>query len=134
MNGFNLSAYQSADTFFCYFNGDDIVQTDLTGATRIIGKKIETYSELEKTTQQYYDKLVELGVIVPPKTPEQQNKELQEQMLQMAGIMESLKKEIEELKNNEFKRTDSSDIKDVAEYKPKRSSRTSTTDNREHTE
>lgn len=66
MDSFNFSAMQYSNTFFCVYDGDDIVQTDSVGNRKVIGKKLEAYEELEKTTTEYYNKLVELGVIVPP--------------------------------------------------------------------
>lgn len=127
MDGFNFSAMQYTNSFFCMIDGDDIVQTDGMGNRKVIGKKLETYNELEQTTSEYYNKLVELGVIVPPKTPEEQNKELQATLSNMADMMASLKSEIEELKNNEHKCNCANGGKDVSKRKNNGSSQSSAT-------
>ena len=47
----------------CVVDGTDIYQTDYAGNRQLIGKTLSAYSELEQTTTEYYNKLVELGVI-----------------------------------------------------------------------
>lgn len=100
MDTFNLQATQMSNTFFCTVDGDTIYQADTFGNRKAIGKTLDAYTELEQTTTEYYNKLVELGVIVPPKTPEEQNKELQDTLAQMTALMQSMQNEIKELKEN----------------------------------
>lgn len=61
-----FSGYTASNVMACVTDGTDIYQTDYAGNRQLIGKTIAAYTELEQTTAQYYDKLVELGVIVPP--------------------------------------------------------------------
>ena len=93
--------------------GDKICDKDLYGNKTVIGVTNKAYEDLNKITEEYYNKLVELGVIVPEKTPEQiqqeQNHLMQEllrqikdnnqQNLALSAKIEEMNKEIEELKN-----------------------------------
>lgn len=93
--------------------GDKIYDKDLYGNKTVIGVTNKAYEDLNKITEEYYNKLVELGVIVPEKTPEQiqqeQNQLMQEllrqikdnnqQNLALSAKIEEMNKEIEELKN-----------------------------------
>lgn len=97
---FSIQGYSASGQIFCVVDGPDIYQTDYTGAKRLIGKTEVAYSELEQTTIEYYNKLVELGVIVPPMEPEQMMSQMQQSMLQMAEVVKSLSDEIKELKAN----------------------------------
>lgn len=92
---------------------DKICDKDLYGNKTVIGVTNKSYEDLNKITEEYYNKLVELGVIVPEKTPEQiqqeQNQLMQEllrqikdnnqQNLALSAKIEEMNKEIEELKN-----------------------------------
>lgn len=128
MDTFNLQATRQTDTFFCGIDGDTIVQYDQYRGSRVIGKTLEAYNELEQTTTEYYNKLVELGVIVPPKTPEEQNKELQETLAKMSELMLSMQNEIKELKQNGFKRNSFNGGENLPECKPERRCSESATD------
>lgn len=93
--------------------GNKICDKDLYGNKTVIGVTNKAYEDLNKITEEYYNKLVELGVIVPEKTPEQiqqeQNQLMQEllrqikdnnqQNLALSAKIEEMNKEIEELKN-----------------------------------
>lgn len=86
-------------TMTCVVENGNIIHVDYLGNKKVIGVTTETYNELEKISTEYYNKLVELGVIVPPKTPEQIQ---QEQMQMMAAMMEQMKQmqaEMEVLRN-----------------------------------
>lgn len=96
---FAIQGYTQSGNMICFVNGDDIVQTDCFGTQKAIGKTIQAYTELENTTKEYYDKLIELGVIVPPKTQEEMISQMQKSMQDMCELVSSLKKEIEEVKN-----------------------------------
>lgn len=65
----------------------------------LVGVTQQAYDELQGICQGYYDKLVELGVIKPPKTPEQLQAEQAQAMADMLAVIKGLKQEVEELKN-----------------------------------
>ena len=97
--------------FLAYTDGKNIYQLQPLGMGQqqkvIVGVTQQTFDELQEMTDKYYDKLVELGVITPPKTAEEIAAEQQQAMQDMLAIIKDLKTEVEELKN--AKRT--SDIK-----------------------
>lgn len=87
------------NNFFCLIENGVIYQVDTYNKVPI-GYTNEAYNELQQTTDEYYNKLVELGVIVPPKSQEQINAELQQALkdsqavnLQMLEIIQQLKQE-----------------------------------------
>lgn len=110
---FAIQGYSTVNQFVSQIIGDDIYQTDYMGQRKLIGKTISAYTELEETTTQYYDRLVELGVIVPPKTQEQMISDLQGTMMDMAGLIADLKREIGEMKQNGLEPSSGNDRKDV---------------------
>jgi hypothetical protein len=89
MNQWNVS-YTSA-TVACVVDGDDILQVDMLGNKKAIGKTAAAYSDLESVTNEYYEKLVQLGVIVKPKSQE-------EMMGEMAKLIADLSAEVKEMK------------------------------------
>lgn len=121
---FAFQGYSTSNMLMCIVDGADIYQTDYMGNRKLIGKTQASYEELEVTTKQYYDKLVELGVIVPQKTPEQMMAEMQNTMLDMSKIIASLSEEVKELKNNEYDRNPECSKPNVPKREPKRSSTT----------
>ena len=70
-----------------------------TGQKQRVGVTDNVYNELKSISEEYYNKLVELGAIVPPKTPEQIQAETIQMMSSMLAEMKSMKQEMEELKN-----------------------------------
>lgn len=96
---FAFQGFSSSGTMMCIVDGDNIVQVDYLGNRKVIGKTAEAYSELEATTAEYYNKLVELGVIVPEKSPEEMMREMQRTMCDMAGVIAALKAEMEGIKS-----------------------------------
>ncbi len=121
MDHFSFSGFSAANVMACVVDGTDIYQTDYAGNRQLIGKTVSAYTELEQTTTEYYNKLVELGVIVPPKSQEELMAEMQKSMLEMSGIIASLSGEIKELKNHESGRCACGCGEDVPERKSKRS-------------
>lgn len=107
----------------CAVDGADIVQVDYMGNRRIIGKTQAAYEELEGTTTQYYEKLVELGVIVPEKTPEQMMSEMQGTMLEMSKIIASLSSEVKELREHGHEPCTCRSEQDVPQREPQRGGR-----------
>ena len=120
MEQFSFSGYTASNMMACVTDGTDIYQTDYAGNRQLIGKTMSAYTELEQTTAQYYDKLVELGVIIPPKSQEELMAEMQKSMLEMSGIISSLSGEIRELKENGSKQCACSCGEDVSKREPKR--------------
>ena len=120
MEQFSFSGYTASNMMACVTDGTDIYQTDYAGNRQLIGKTMSAYTELEQTTAQYYDKLVELGVIIPPKSQEELMAEMQRAMLEMSGIISSLSGEIRELKENGAKQCACSCGEDVSKREPKR--------------
>lgn len=89
--------------FLAYTDGKTIYQLQPLGMGQsqkmVVGVTQQTFDELKEMTDKYYNKLVELGVIVPPKTPEQIQQEQQQAMQDMLSVIRDLKAEVEELKN-----------------------------------
>lgn len=70
---------------------DDILNIDFYGNKNKVGVTTKKYEELSNICDKYYNKLVELGAITPPKTQEQiiqEQTQLMQQMInQMAQMM-----------------------------------------------
>lgn len=117
---FAFSGFSATNMMMCVADGADVYQTDYAGNRQLIGKTLSAYNELEQTTTEYYNKLVELGVIVPPKSQEELMAEMQKSMLEMSGIIASLSGEIKELKENGSQRCACGGGEDVPKREPKR--------------
>ena len=102
-------------TMTCIVDGTNIIQVDFYGNRQKVGVTQSAYDELEKISNEYYNKLVELKVITQPKTPEQQMQEQTELMADMLKEMQNMKREIEVLKNDQ-----STSCSTNAETKPAR--------------
>jgi hypothetical protein len=96
------------------------------GNKKLIGKTCAAYGELEETTTEYYNKLVELGVITPQKPPEQLMAEMQGTMLEMSKIIAGLSAEVKELKNGSAK-CDCESRENVSERKHRSGGKTGAT-------
>lgn len=118
---FSFSGFSATNMLACVVDGGDIYQTDYAGNRQMIGKTLSAYNELEQTTTEYYNKLVELGIIVPPKSQEELMAEMQKSMLEMSGIITALSSEIKELKEHESKQCTCHCGEDVPKRKPERS-------------
>ena len=78
MEQFAIAGYSGSGCVMVAIDGSEIYQVDYFGnRQQLIGKTASAYAELEATRQEYYDKLVELGVITPPKTQEERMGEMQ---------------------------------------------------------
>lgn len=115
---FSIQGFSASNQMLCMIDGSDIYQTDYMGNKRQLGKTSAAYAELEQTTAEYYDKLVELGVIVPPVEPEQMMAQMQQSMLQMSQIIKGLSDEVKELKKNGSEHHCKCGDKDVPQRKP----------------
>ena len=119
MDQFAIAGYSGGNCMMCVIDNGDIFQTDYFGnRQQLIGKTAAAYEELESTTQQYYDKLVELGVITPPKTQEQLMGEMQSAMSDMAEVIKNLTDQVKELKENGSQADHSSRVEDVPQRRP----------------
>lgn len=126
---FAFHGYSMNNQIMCVVNGDDILQIDyMTGQQKPIGKTTKSYSELEQTTSEYYNKLVDLGVIVPPKDPQEAMAEMQKTMQDMASLIQSLSNEVKELKKNGPESNPCGGQQNVPQRKSKRSSSESPSD------
>lgn len=119
---FAFQGYSSSNMMMCIVDGPDIYQTDYMGSRKLIGKTKPAYDELEGTTKQYYEKLVDLGVIIPQKSPEEMMSDMQNTMLDMSRIIASLTAEVKELKGNGHERSLEHDRQDVPKCESKRGS------------
>lgn len=122
MDQFSFSGFSASNMMACMADGADIYQTDYMGNRQLIGKTLSAYSELEQTTTEYYNKLVELGVIVPPKSQEELMGEMQKTMADMTGIIAALSAEVKELKEHGSKQCACGGGENVPQRKSKRGS------------
>lgn len=102
MEQFAIAGYSNG-SLLCVADAStgEIWQTDYFGnKQQVVGRTLAAYAELEATTQQYYDKLVELGVIIPPKSPEVLMGEMQAAMADMSEIIKGLTAQVKELSGN----------------------------------
>lgn len=120
---FAIQGFSGQMQMMCVIDGTDIVQVDYFGGRKPIGKTAQAYADLEETTKQYYDKLVELGVIVPPKSQEEMMAEMQRSMAEMASVIAGLKSEIEGRQACECKCDSSNAQKDFSVGQSDRSDR-----------
>lgn len=121
MDQFAIAGYSGGNCMMCVIDNGDIFQADYFGnRQQIIGKTVAAYEELESTTQQYYDKLVELGVITPPKTQEQLMSEMQSAMSDMADVIKGLSAQVKELKKNGSQTDHSGSVENVPLRRPAR--------------
>lgn len=108
-----FQGFSTTNMLTCFIDGENIVQVDYMGTRKIVGKTMAAYGELESTATEYYNKLVELGVIEVPKTPEEMVKEMQKNMNDMAAVIAALTSEIKEMKNSGYERDSAKSRKDV---------------------
>lgn len=120
MDQFAIQGYSASNMLMCVVDGAEIYRSDYMGNRKLVGKTLEAYQELEETTKQYYDKLVELGVIVPPKSQEELMGEMQRTMADMTGIIAALSEEVKELKKNGSKQCTCGCGEDVPKRESKR--------------
>ena len=132
MEQFAIAGYSGSGCAMVAIDGSEIYQVDYWGnRQQLIGKTAAAYAELEATTQEYYDKLVELGVITPPKTQEQLMGEMQSAMSDMAAVIKNLTDQVEEMKQHGSQADHSGSVADVPIRRPaKRSAEGGTGDQR----
>lgn len=121
MEQFAIAGYSGSGCVMVAVDGNEIYQVDYFGnRQQLIGKTLPAYSELEATTQEYYDKLVELGVITPPKTQEQLMGEMKSAMSDMAEIIKGLSAQVKELKENGPQANSDGSVENVPQRRPAR--------------
>lgn len=121
MEQFAIAGYSGSGCVMVAVDGSEIYQVDYFGnRQQLIGKTAAAYEEIESTTQQYYDKLVELGVITPPKTQEQLMGEMQSAMSDMAEVIKNLTDQVKELKENGSQADHSGSVENVPLRRPAR--------------
>ncbi len=103
---------QQPQQFLAQLEGTNIYQLNsfagFGGGQRTqVGVTLQAYNDLKAMCQQYYDKLVEVGVIKKEKTPAELAAEQAQLMAEMLATMKALKNEVEVLKNE---RGDSSKV------------------------
>ncbi len=121
MEQFAIAGYSGSGCVMVAIDNSEIYQVDYFGnRQQLIGRTASAYAELEATTQEYYDKLVELGVITPPKTQEELMGEMQSAMSDMAEIIKGLSAQVKELKENGPQATLSGSGENVPQRRPAR--------------
>lgn len=90
--------FKASGTGYCTVEDGIIYEFNplLNGSKNRVGVTDAVYNELKTISDEYYKKLVELGAITPPKTPEQIQ---QETMELMSGMLKAMKQEMELMKN-----------------------------------
>jgi len=94
---------QQPQQFLAQLEGQNIYQLNGFGfgnSNRVqVGVTLQAYNELKQMCQQYYDKLVEVGVIQKEKTPAEIQAEQTQMIASMLDVVKGLKAEVEALKN-----------------------------------
>lgn len=104
LNSVNITATQVAKNYFsAYVENGFIYSYSVYGERQQVGVTNDAYTALQKTAQEaldkaekYYQRLVELGDIVPPKTSE-------ETIAELMSVVSELRNEIREMKTVQHK-------------------------------
>lgn len=93
--------FKASGTGYCTVEDGIIYEFNplLNGSKNRVGVTDAVYNELKSISDEYYKKLVELGAITPPKTPEQIQQETMELMSGMLTEIKAMKQEMEVMKN-----------------------------------
>lgn len=93
--------FKASGTGYCTVEDGIIYEFNplLNGSKNRVGVTDAVYNELKTISDEYYKKLVELGAITPPKTPEQIQQETMELMSGMLTEIKAMKQEMELMKN-----------------------------------
>ena len=93
--------FKASGTGYCTVEDGIIYEFNplLNGSKNRVGVTDAVYNELKAISDEYYKKLVELGAIVPPKTPEEVQAETMQVMSGLLEQMKAMKLELEGLKN-----------------------------------
>lgn len=112
LNSVNITATQVAKNYFsAYVENGFIYSYSVYGERQQVGVTNDAYTALQKTAQEaldkaekYYQRLVELGDIVPPKTSE-------ETIAELMSVVSELRNEIREMKTVQHKGDSNESIK-----------------------
>lgn len=112
LNSVNIAATQVAKNYFsAYVENGFIYSYSVYGERQQVGVTNDAYTALQKTAQEaldkaekYYQRLVELGDIVPPKTSE-------ETIAELMSVVSELRNEIREMKTVQHKGNSNESIK-----------------------
>lgn len=120
-------------TGMCTIEDGKIYELGLYNQRQQIGVTNQVYNELKTICDNYYNKLVELKVIVPPKTPEEIQQETATMMSAMLEQMRQMQQRLEEVEHNakskfvgedvEPKSASNGDVKSSVAASTKRSTR-----------
>lgn len=123
-SSFSLSGVQMTRNYVsAIIEGSGIYSYDTySGQKQQIGVTNECYTQLQNTAreatdkaEEYYNKLVEVGVIVPPKTPEQTIAELTAMIGELRNEIREMKEnKVEVTRNESPKYSESTGAKDIA--------------------
>ena len=113
LNSVNITATQVAKNYFsAYVENGFIYSYSVYGERQQVGVTNDAYTALQKTAQEaldkaekYYQRLVELGDIVPPKTSE-------ETIAELMSVVSELRNEIREMKTVQHKGDSYEDIEE----------------------
>lgn len=116
LNSVNITATQVAKNYFsAYVENGFIYSYSVYGERQQVGVTNDAYTALQKTAQEaldkaekYYQRLVELGDIVPPKTSE-------ETIAELMSVVSELRNEIREMKTVQHKGDSNESIKYIGE-------------------
>lgn len=87
-------------TGMCTVEDGKIYELELYNQRQQIGVTNQVYEELKAICDNYYNKLVELKVIIPPKTPEEIQQETATMMSAMLEQMKQMQQRLEEVEHN----------------------------------
>lgn len=112
LNSVNITATQVAKNYFsAYVENGFIYSYSVYGERQQVGVTNDAYTALQKTAQEaldkaekYYQRLVELGDIVPPKTSE-------ETIAELMSVVSELRNEIREMKTVQHKGDSNESVK-----------------------
>lgn len=95
------TSYEKFSFYNNYFggtiDGDNILSTDFYGNKQVIGVTMKKHKETIDMLNNYYNKLVDLGVIEKEKTPGDIAKEQQQMMQTMMQQMQSMQQALADL-------------------------------------
>lgn len=98
------TSYEKLSFYNTFFggsiDGDNIVSTDFYGNKTVVGVTTKKYEETMNLLNEYYNKLVDAGIIQKEKTPEEIVKEQQDLMNNMMIQMKEMQSRLDSLQNS----------------------------------
>lgn len=89
------------NTFYCYLNNDDIYQYN----GELIGVSLNKYKQVEEALAKCKNRLIELGEIKIPKTPEELLKEQTDVIEKQSKLLADVMNELKQMRGNYEPRT-----------------------------